>query len=165
MPYGRGGAGNFEAAQAVKQAAQDRAANDVEAQKGVDDDLTKSLAESKAPAQYAHSGRGGAGNYYSPQELTKTGQFEATAPGAEQPDIPTTSTLQSKAQAQATLPAYRGRGGAGNYETTAADAKEISRTQAEHAEKEQERIRESIAKDVESGLARPERARLPGNQP
>ncbi|KAG8629420.1 hypothetical protein KVT40_003285 [Elsinoe batatas] len=163
MPYGRGGAGNFEAAQAAKQAAQDRAANDVEAQKCVDDDFTKSLAEARAPAQYAHSGRGGAGNYYSPQELTKTGQFEATAPGTEQPEIPATSTSQSRAQV--TLSAYQGRGGAGNYETTAADAKEMSKTQAEQAEKEQEKIRETIAKDVESGLARPERARLPGNQP
>ncbi|KAF4549349.1 Hypothetical protein D9617_22g066950 [Elsinoe fawcettii] len=163
MPYGRGGAGNFEAAKAAKQTAQERAKDDVEAQKSVDDDLAASIAETKAPAQYAHSGRGGAGNYYSPQELSTTGRFEGTAPGAEQPDA--TVSLKTQPKAQATLPAYRGRGGAGNYETSAADSAEIARIQAAQDEKEQEKIRQSIARDVESGLARPEKARLPGVDP
>ncbi|PNS16015.1 hypothetical protein CAC42_4416 [Sphaceloma murrayae] len=162
MPYGRGGAGNFEAAAAAKQLAQERAANDVEAQKSTEDHLSDVLSEAKPPAQYAHSGRGGAGNYYSPQELSKTGQFEGGTAGLEEASIPTSAASKIQAKIQATLPAYRGRGGAGNYETSAADSAEAARSKAVEEEKEEQKIRESIAKDVETGLAKPQKAKLPG---
>ncbi|PSK46055.1 hypothetical protein B9Z65_5023 [Elsinoe australis] len=161
MPYGRGGAGNFEAAAAAKQAAQDRAVNDVESQRSTTDDISDSIAETKAPAQYAHSGRGGAGNYYSPQELSQTGKFDDSATDAQQTDDSSSIASKIKTKVQATLPAYRGRGGAGNYETSAVDNAELARSKAAKDEKEQERIRSIVAQDVETGLARPEKAKLP----
>lgn len=70
-PYGRGGAGNYEAIQRENE----KVANDLEANQSAADNATNNyvppdIAE-RSEAQYAHTGRGGAGNYYSPRELTE----------------------------------------------------------------------------------------------
>lgn len=74
-PYGRGGAGNYEAIQRENE----KVANDLEANQSAADNATNNyvppdIAE-RSEAQYAHTGRGGAGNYYSPRELTEHGNF------------------------------------------------------------------------------------------
>ena len=74
-PYGRGGAGNYEAIQRENE----KVNNDLErshstAEKAGINYLPPDIAE-RIEAQYAHTGRGGAGNYYSPRELVENGNF------------------------------------------------------------------------------------------
>ena len=74
-PYGRGGAGNYEAIQRENE----KVNNDLErsqstADKDVINYVPPDIAE-RSEAQYAHTGRGGAGNYYSPRDLVETGNF------------------------------------------------------------------------------------------
>ena len=74
-PYGRGGAGNYEAIQRENE----KVNNDLErsqstAEKAGINYIPPDIAE-RTEAQYAHTGRGGAGNYYSPRDLVETGNF------------------------------------------------------------------------------------------
>lgn len=74
-PYGRGGAGNYEAIQRENE----KANNDLErsqstAEKAGINYVPPDIAE-RSEAQYAHTGRGGAGNYYSPRDLVENGNF------------------------------------------------------------------------------------------
>jgi len=71
MAYGRGGAGNIQEANASISA-------DLEANQQAADDYTSSGHDfdTKEQAPYAHMGRGGAGNYYSPRGLIERGQFQ-----------------------------------------------------------------------------------------
>lgn len=74
-PYGRGGAGNYEAIKRENE----KVANDLEANQSAADNATNDyvppdIAE-RSEAQYAHTGRGGAGNYYSPRDLVENGNF------------------------------------------------------------------------------------------
>ena len=89
MPaYGRGGAGNIEAATilpaAIKAAPKDLEKN-APAPSAAEDYLesrTNLASYAGTPhdqlhnQQYAHMGRGGAGNYYSPWELQMRGEFQ-----------------------------------------------------------------------------------------
>lgn len=137
MSSGRGGAGNILAVQQEKA----RVTSDVEA--------NLQTAES-APApqlantqEYAHSGRGGAGNYYSPKDLKDIGHFSN-----ENPIVPPTGQTQTKTD----LPVMKyGRGGAGNVsygvneERAASKRIEDERTKRERIQAESERQAESIA--------------------
>lgn len=74
-PYGRGGAGNYEAIKRENE----KVANDLESNQSAADNATNNyvppdIAE-RGEAQYAHTGRGGAGNYYSPRDLAENGNF------------------------------------------------------------------------------------------
>lgn len=74
-PYGRGGAGNYEAIQRENE----KVNNDLErsqstAEKAGINYIPPDIAE-RSEAQYAHTGRGGAGNYYSPRDLAEQGNF------------------------------------------------------------------------------------------
>jgi hypothetical protein len=74
-PYGRGGAGNYEAIQRENE----KISKDLEASQSSADNATNAyippdIAE-RSEAQYAHTGRGGAGNYYSPKDLVANGNF------------------------------------------------------------------------------------------
>jgi hypothetical protein len=74
-PYGRGGAGNYEAIQRENQ----KINKDLEASQSAADSATNNFAPpdlaERSEAQYAHTGRGGAGNYYSPRNLAEHGNF------------------------------------------------------------------------------------------
>jgi hypothetical protein len=75
-PYGRGGAGNYE--QAISRE-NEKINNDLEANQSAAETagvnyIPPDIAE-RSEAQYAHTGRGGAGNYYSPRELVEQGKF------------------------------------------------------------------------------------------
>lgn len=76
-PYGRGGAGNYE--QAISRE-NEKINNDLEANQSAAETagvnyIPPDIAE-RSEAQYAHTGRGGAGNYYSPRDLAESGNFQ-----------------------------------------------------------------------------------------
>jgi hypothetical protein len=76
-PYGRGGAGNYE--QAISRE-NEKINNDLEASQSAAEIagvnyIPPDIAE-RSEAQYAHTGRGGAGNYYSPRDLAEHGNFQ-----------------------------------------------------------------------------------------
>ncbi|KAK7521251.1 uncharacterized protein IWZ02DRAFT_282640 [Phyllosticta citriasiana] len=78
MAWGRGGAGNIEAQEEQsKKVAEDIASQHRRASR------TGSIVPIRTtvspPPPYAHTGRGGAGNTYSPAELAQTGTFQSTA--------------------------------------------------------------------------------------
>ncbi|OJD36321.1 uncharacterized protein BKCO1_1200030 [Diplodia corticola] len=76
--WGRGGAGNIQqAAEANKQRASET--QDLEAANpttsAATDDSAAAANTAAASQEYAHMGRGGAGNFYSPAALSSTGTF------------------------------------------------------------------------------------------
>ncbi|KIW01072.1 uncharacterized protein PV09_07363 [Verruconis gallopava] len=150
MPYGRGGAGNIEAAN-------QKQIDDLEAQRSRGEPRPVEPAESSksssiaSPAnlnqEYAHMGRGGAGNWYSPKDLSQTGKFD-TSPeqlSSESRSIDKDATSESR---------HRGRGGAGNFIWSSEEE-----TNVEKRRKEVEiELKEMVAKGVEAELAPPPRA-------
>jgi hypothetical protein len=96
-------------------------------------------------------GRGGAGNWFSPKELVSTGSFSsAEAPTSPKAQAPGDKELVGNESR------HRGRGGAGNFLWTQEDEE---RARRENQDKEIE-LKEMVVKDVERGLARPDRAFL-----
>ena len=116
-----------------------------------------------ASQEYAHMGRGGAGNWYQPAELEKEGVFsqpaDATAiPTAVKPQISTPWHPEGQE-----MPVARaGRGGAGNFVWR-------SEEQGKKGQSEEKRVREEVSqgveRDVEAGLAKPGAALLSGEKP
>lgn len=96
------------------------------------------------PQEYAYSGRGGAGNVYSPQELQQNGTFGGSAPS----DATTPAKDDSSAGKEA---GHYGRGGAGNYR-----GGEVT----EGRGVEETGFSEEVVRDVEMGLREPEKAHL-----
>lgn len=159
MPYGRGGAGNIEALQRERE----QAAADVEAQqpKVLPNQPDSTSVDHSEPPQYAHTGRGGAGNYYSPRELATTGSFAGTE--VVDSDQTTASagrrcSIVSVQQSAAPTVHKVGRGGAGNYDFSA-QARESSAPEGEQSK--QRDIESSVVQDVEEQLAVPPKARIP----
>lgn len=174
-PYGRGGAGNYEAVQRENE----KVSQDLEANQGAADSATSSylppdIAE-KGEAQYAHTGRGGAGNYYSPQDLSKTGNFD----GAETSHILGDGTpAPSESVRPTAAPAFdgmltavggptpkTGRGGAGNYDFGINEAERKAARQHQESDVKQQRLKEDVEKGVKEQLAFPSKAKLPGGEP
>ena len=162
MPYaGRGGAGNIQAVEQEKK----HIATDLEAGQ----DAAKSFSQPlppRAEQQYAHSGRGGAGNYYSPKELSDTGVYQdsglAQRVGDGVDTIGNEPTPQTKDEVRKI-----GRGGAGNY--AAYDASEGQTRALEkrlEADKEmKEMVKANVEEKVKSTLAEPPKAKLAGVEP
>lgn len=94
-------------------------------------------------SQYAHAGRGGAGNLTDPTSLT--------AATSETADV--TPSLQESAPPAA---GYYGRGGAGNYRSSDSEKKADVERKASVAQERQE----GVVRDVEKGLQEPEKAHL-----
>ncbi|KAH7382271.1 hypothetical protein BKA66DRAFT_512346 [Pyrenochaeta sp. MPI-SDFR-AT-0127] len=150
--YGRGGAGNINAA---KQSSK-KAAEDLEANRSTAPPPTRSplpAQPSNASQDYAHMGRGGAGNWYQPTELQKEGTFttpsDATAiPTGSKPQISTPWHPENQE-----LPVARsGRGGAGNFVWK---SEEKGSREKEDEEKRREVVSQGVERDVEAGLAKP----------
>jgi len=158
MAYGRGGAGNYYAAQEESK----KAAADVEANlASTTTQASRSPASavpSNASQDYAHMGRGGSGNWYQPKELQKEGTF--TQP-ADATAIPTSSKPQVSTpwhpEGQELPVARSGRGGAGNFVWK---SEEQERRAGEDEEKRKEKLREEAERSVEAGLAKPPGALL-----
>jgi len=157
MPWGRGGAGNIaqieESQKRVAEQKQDLEANQptVEASNPPTDSPSTQKVSSPAPSNwnqdYAHTGRGGAGNWYEPKILSETGKFVAS----EQPTAPPPTQPDKEVIAETR---HRGRGGAGNYVWSQEDEE---RARDEERGKEIE-LKEMVARDVERALPRPVRA-------
>jgi hypothetical protein len=166
-PYGRGGAGNYEAIQRDNE----KINGDLEASQSAADNAANSYVPpdiaDKSEAQYAHTGRGGAGNYYSPQDLSQTGNFV----GAQTSHIlgdgtpaPSDNTTRPAA-APAAAPPKTGRGGAGNFDFGINEAERKAARQYEEADRRQQRLKEDVEKGVQDNLAFPSKAKLPGGEP
>ena len=163
MPYGRGGAGNFE--EATRQSSTPIPKRDLEA------NLPSTAAPVPAPPdQYAYSGRGGAGNYYSPAALSQQGTFSTTpsttASGSGQGDAATAipAPASDSASASAAVP-FAGRGGAGNYSFS--DERKLLEAEVNDggtgsATRDSDGMTELVQLDVERGLARPQQAHVNG---
>lgn len=142
----RGGFGNLTHEATTSLQEKRRAPGDLEAQTPLSGETG-----SRGPREYAHSGRGGAGNYYSPARLQQSGTFETTS--GDEPKSSSGNSTPARAP-------YRGRGGAGNYvfapdtDGSAQEAVERGRDQREREDK----ARGDAARDVEASLAKPGRA-------
>ena len=167
MAYGRGGAGNIEAA--AQESA--RALGDPEAnQQSTRQQDPPEDVIAREEQQYQHLGRGGAGNYYSPKDLSKTGNFSdahrshIVGEGTLQPSSSIaadhSSAPPSYNTAKPTTEAVRsyGRGGAGNYSYGAAEAEAAQKKARD--EKAKERLQADVEKRVQASLAMPQKAKL-----
>ncbi|RPA79482.1 hypothetical protein BJ508DRAFT_328375 [Ascobolus immersus RN42] len=158
---GRGGAGNMLTQKELEER-EKQIQKDLEAQGAPvnDQEYMDSLSRQKTKADteagwndYRHKGRGGAGNYFVPSELSETGTFSHdTAASATElgSSVPTSGEM-------ATQRPWRGRGGAGNW---AADEEHVV---AQQHGKDVKDVETGFGKeDVElvEGLKKPEQAHL-----
>lgn len=149
MPYyGRGGAGNIQAAAQEKE----RIASDPEAQLSTaNQPLPNPPSITEDDQAYKRSGRGGAGNYFASSDDAKLPASQAEIDAASKPLSPREA------------PPKYGRGGAGNI-NFASDGKA---NRDELVRNEEQKMQHKVAKAVESfvddGLQVPEKARLPSS--
>ncbi|KAF2101845.1 HET-domain-containing protein [Rhizodiscina lignyota] len=159
MSWGRGGAGNIWQAQVENK----RVAEDVEAQhsQSTASPSAPSISTnmSSEPQQYAHSGRGGAGNWYSPVELSQHGTFSSTSTSPTSPSSVTpTSATATGAMHQELPSAKSGRGGMGNFVW---GPSEKEKEEWERRRQEEERVRAQATMNVDQVLAKPSSVFLP----
>jgi GTPase involved in cell partitioning and DNA repair len=114
------------------------------------------------PSDYAHMGRGGAGNWYQPTELQKEGTFSqapdsTVMPTSSKPQISTPWHPEGQEMPVARL----GRGGAGNFFWTSDEQvrKEMEERELDE-QKKKESVSQEIERNVEAVLARPGAAKL-----
>lgn len=196
MPYGRGGAGNFEAQQASQQQYNSRVSADLESQQ---QDAENALGDKGFDVghqdthrrEWAHMGRGGAGNYYSPKDLSEKGRFEGAASSHVLGDGTPAPRAEDRAREDNGMgvgvsggagggetaakrmeeekkkgPAPRGRGGAGNFSYGVTQSEEVAyRRRVDEEEMKKQNLRGEIERGVEEGLRRPEQAKLAGGEP
>lgn len=154
---GRGGAGNFYSPQDVGDVAKNvnhvhniiaaskshtNILQDVEAQAATRDTPIED-PEAK-PSDFAHSGRGGAGNYKPTANSTAPGIASDLSTSIKQTPIPEGG--------------HGGRGGAGNYRGSV--SLEGRQAEVERANKLQEEAYAKTVEDVERGMKPPEKAHL-----
>lgn len=171
-PYGRGGAGNYEAIQRENE----KVNNDLErsqstAEKAGINYIPPDIAE-RSEAQYAHTGRGGAGNYYSPRDLVENGNFSGAqtshilGDGTPAPSSDNVKPAAAPAAGSGPVPtAKTGRGGAGNFEWGTSEADRKAAQQQEEADRRQQQLKDDVEKGVKDNLAFPSKAKLPGGEP
>ncbi|KAK5111000.1 hypothetical protein LTR62_005375 [Meristemomyces frigidus] len=162
MSYGRGGVGNILAA-AQEQA---RAASDVEANSSRVDTGEARLPdhEQVAEQKYAHSGRGGAGNYYSPQVLSGNGRFNdadrSHILGEGIRALQAGSAGSTNAVAGSGPSRKVGRGGAGNYAFGVSESQQRDAVRRMDEEQKLQQIQADVWRDVQDTVAPPPKARL-----
>lgn len=174
-PYGRGGAGNYEQVQRENE----KISHDLESNQSAADNANNSflppdIAEKGEP-QYAHTGRGGAGNYYSPQDLTQTGNFagaqtshilgDGTPAPADDARPAAAPAVGGMGSAVGGVTPKTGRGGAGNFDFGINEAERKAAREHEQADHKQQQLRDDVEKGVKDQLAFPSKARLPGAEP
>lgn len=152
-PYGRGGTGNIRAlAQETSNSITKNSPSDLEANRSpsLDEAIEAQVladclrAQNELPdgqRQYAHTGRGGMGNYVESRELSKV------ASSVGENDIPMSNGLGSSG-------AY-GRGGAGNREFSANVREEEQKRRDVVEAAARERVRADVEKDVSEKLSMP----------
>ncbi|KAF2718306.1 hypothetical protein K431DRAFT_306207 [Polychaeton citri CBS 116435] len=165
MPYGRGGAGNIQAfaEQQPQPSSQKSSEVDLEANRQPTTptaEPSQSYSEQQQQKEYAHTGRGGAGNWYSPRELSEKGNFHDSNLHTAAGRSASGSSLSAAGDAGSARPL--GRGGAGNYYGYGADSEVRASLRRREEEAKRERLYEDIERGVEETLAMPQRARLAG---
>ena len=169
MAYGRGGAGNIQALeQETARVAADPEAN----QQTAESSSQNSALPEKEEQKFAHTGRGGMGNYYSPKELSQTGHFSDAhrshilGDGTQPPTEAGQSTgppSYSATQASAEQPTRMvGRGGAGNFSFGVSESEERAARKRMADEKKREVLTGEIEQGVKEQLAVPPKAKLSG---
>lgn len=161
MP-GRGGAGNILAVQQENE----RVAADLEANQSAAGSYAQPTPIRNEP-QYAHSGRGGAGNFYSPKELSQNGQYKDTdfGNGTQDSRLATADPFSNAKPLSGPTRTY-GRGGVGNYTYDASENQEQAlRRRIQEDEDKQQKLKADIEAGVKETLAMPPKAKLPGEQP
>lgn len=150
MPYyGRGGAGNIQAAASEKE----RIASDPEAQLSTAEEPLSNPPPSTSQDEqaYKRSGRGGAGNFFTPSDEAKLPIQAAEIDAASKPLV-----------SPASAPAKYGRGGAGNINFATGEKDERDEKVKSEELKMQEMVAKAVEDFVEEGLQVPEKARLHG---
>ena len=153
MPYySRGGAGNIGAIEQRRQ----RVAADLEANEAVAEDtlgeriVADSISRHEAQ-EYVRSGRGGAGNYHSPGNMSKSEKFDSgSTPG-----------LSGRTATADTTRTY-GRGGHGNYAISIAESAHKAAQQQRDDDVKRAELSRDIEKAVQEKLTQPSKAKLPG---
>lgn len=166
MSHGRGGAGNIAARgtpagglvplpTGSSQASSPNAAPDLEANRSPSEQQVQHMLPDidpsnppRRPGDYAHTGRGGAGNWYQPITASKSGSYYTAS---------LTQTSAGIVAAQTQKAQWAGRGGAGNFQPAPTDAQDGQIQAAAEVSKQAER-------DVEMGLPKPAQAFLVGRQ-
>ncbi|KAH8664985.1 hypothetical protein BGZ60DRAFT_529331 [Tricladium varicosporioides] len=164
-PYrraGRGGAGNFWSQEDVKNVEKNESA-DVESQNpsATESDLqrTQTALSARETPEYAHIGRGGAGNFHTPSSipLSPTAPSIPTRTSSQASTLPNSSIPRPVAQVPE-QPAFRGgRGGAGNFlwGNGAEEEERVKQLREAEEREREERLKMEIAASVEGGLQRP----------
>lgn len=131
----------------------------------------------KNEQQYAHSGRGGAGNYYSPKELSETGRFsdahrshipgDGTQPPASSVGAAASSEPPSYSTASTGSGATKswGRGGAGNMSYGMMEDEERAARRKLQEDEAKEKLKAEVERGVGETLAMPQKAKLPAAEP
>lgn len=177
MPYGRGGAGNIiSVEQKYARADVDLETNQPEI--GTDCRKPSSLYHiQRDDQQYAHAGRGGMGNYYSPRQLSERGYFSdvngslilcrVTQPPGEPSERDSKAVHPSHRtdQPSADLSRRIGRGGAGNMAFGVGAVELLEERKKKHQQQVQHKLRLDIEREVAGSLAVPEKAKLSGTEP
>ncbi|TKA77005.1 hypothetical protein B0A55_01966 [Friedmanniomyces simplex] len=131
---------------------------------------------------YIAPGRGGSGNYYSPQELSQTGHFSdahrshVLADGTQAPADATTTGITGSvngpappsyiaAQASAQPSRTVGRGGAGNYNYGVSESEERAARKKMDEEQRRKQVQAEVEEKVKKALAEPPKAMLTGEEP
>ena len=156
MPsYGRGGAGNIQALATQQKElpkGQPKSPSDLEANRSpsLDDALASQIIADSRRAQseqqgqqYAHTGRGGMGNFAESKELSKVPSVADDA-------------LRGLDSVNNALFGTYGRGGAGNREYR--EGQEARKENVARARRES--LRAEVERDVEEGLAMPAKAKV-----
>ena len=149
MPYyGRGGAGNIQAATQEKE----RATSDPEAQLATAEEASPTPQFIGQDEQaYKRTGRGGAGNYHSQSDDVKLPVYEAEIDAASKAAPP-----------PGEMPAKYGRGGAGNINFATGEKTERDGQIESEELKMKERVAKAVENYVGDELQVPEKAKLPG---
>lgn len=145
----RGGAGNIQAqAEAQAQLSSPTSTHhDLEAAHSPFHPETASFIPPQPQSNYAHSGRGGAGNWYEPKKQAQTGTY----------DTPYAIDSKKGQAPNGGMSQWAGRGGAGNFQgPTSSGSQEMSKEAAEASARAE--------RDVEMGLPKPEKAFLGGKE-
>ncbi|KAK4508428.1 hypothetical protein PRZ48_002166 [Zasmidium cellare] len=159
MPYaGRGGAGNIQAVEEANK----RIVEDLEANQQATETYTQPAPTSDE--QYARVGRGGAGNFYNPQDSNDT---DRVGLGDGINSLGSGATDTSKTPTAAPEPTRTfGRGGAGNFSFDSSENQDRAvRKKLEEDEKKEQQLKEVVEHVVDEKLAMPQKAKLPREVP
>lgn len=171
---GRGGAGNFYAPSDLQPSSSDLEAQSQSRSASqtsqADLALARTLSSQQPAPEYAHTGRGGAGNWIKPSEhaaplpttAADVGQSATSSPASDRA-APHSHQTGGAGAAPLPKPSLRaGRGGAGNFDWGAAAAEEAERQRKEEegrrAEEDGKKVVEEEVENALAGLTTPGRA-------